>query len=302
VTVGARSNAIVCVTPVIDTSRPLDPAALSVVPSSDGRATNGTPSPLLNPADEAAVRAAAELGGRDAVMVVHVGDVGGESALRDALAAGAGRAVRLQPSEGPIDAVIVAEALGAFITCAPPQWVLCGQATLDWAGGLVPAMIAEILGWPLIDRILAIDRESDDVVRAVRTMNHGVRENVRIKSQAVLAMSPLAFQPSIPPLRDRLRAQRAAVEVRQATVAGCLPRPTGWQVTAPRPRPKAALPPDYSDWTPEDRLRFLTESPKSTQAKTRMVDGDPTEIASEILAFIGECGVHVKGMPRSTAR
>ena len=158
---------------------------------------------------------------------------------------------------------------------------------------MVAPMLAALFGWPVIDHVVEVGPDGDHALRCQRVIGRGIRDEIGIDVPAVIAVSPLAFQPTTPPLRDRLRAQRAAIERRPAGVGITLPRPDRCEVTQPRPRPKAKLPPGYSEWSPEDRLAFLTQSVPAAVESTRWLRGDAAMVASQILDFVEGSGVRL---------
>jgi electron transfer flavoprotein beta subunit len=248
---------------------------------------------ILNPADQAAVKFARALAGAGGILAVHVGGAGAEACLRTALAHGATAALLVEVNEAStLDAPSVAAALASLCASERPDWILCGQATLDWGNGLVPAMVAGLLGWPLVDHVVMLERDAERA-RCERVIGHGARDELVIASPAVIAASPLAFQPTIPPLRDRLRAERATIGARPAG-ADTLARPADCRVARPRPRPRATLPVGYSAWSPEDRLAFLTgPGPAARAEPTRWLRGDPDTVAAQLLDFLASSAVRL---------
>lgn len=286
------ASVVVCVARVMDTSSPVDFAQLLT-----GKDASPEPQALelnwiLNPADEAAVRMVRSLPGyENGVLALHVGAVSGDTVLRDAIAHGAGSAVRLElPSDVALDAVTVAEALSGYLKSRPPPWVLCGQATLDWNTGLVAPLLAELLDRPLLDQVTSIASDGD-TVRCVRIVGKGVRETVRVQSPAVLAVSSLAFQSVAVPVRAQMRAERATIRVEPARTQGTLARPVRRETTRPRPRPKESLPADFGSMSPETRLAMLIQANQpAANSSRRVLTGEPADLASELLKAIEDAG------------
>ena len=94
-------------------------------------------------------RAALEVGLRlaeargDTVTVVSVGEPGAVIGLREALAVGAHRAVRVDAPAGLTSAAVAA---AIAPVAADADWVLCGDASADRGSGSVPAFVAAELG------------------------------------------------------------------------------------------------------------------------------------------------------------
>ena len=78
------------------------------------------------------------------VTVVNVGGPDTEPTLRKALAIGANEAIRINAS--PTDGFFVAKQLAEVIKTGGYDLVIAGKESLDYNGGMVPGMIAGILG------------------------------------------------------------------------------------------------------------------------------------------------------------
>lgn len=284
---------IVCVTSVGDPS--VLGAGANVNPAQPFGPAAGEP--ILNPADQAALQLARALTRADAfaILAVHVGVPGDEPCLRDALAHGAGAGLLLEaPDARAVDALFAAQAIAELCAALRPDWIVCGQATLDWGNALVGPLLAGRLGWPVVDHVLEIRAEGDGVARCQRCVGRGARDELTVAAPAVIAASPLAFQPAIPPLRDRVRAQRATIETRPGGNGAALPRAARSSLARPRPRPKASLPAEYSEWSAEERLSYFTQAvPVAKTEATRWLRGDVPAMASEILDYLESAGVHM---------
>src|SRR6476660_1738655 len=107
---------------------------------------------ILNPYDEwyALVRAI-ELKEKDASAVIHLVSVGGadmEPIIRKALAIGGDEAIRVNTE--PLESFQVASQIAAVAKQGGYDLILTGKETIDYNGGAVPGMIAELLDLPFI--------------------------------------------------------------------------------------------------------------------------------------------------------
>jgi electron transfer flavoprotein beta subunit len=193
-------------------------------------------------ADEAALEWALRAG--DAwdrpVVAVTAGPAAAEVMLRDAVAAGAGRAVRVDldpaaPSED-VAAALAPVAAGADL-------VVCGDWSLDRGSGSVPAFLADRLGAAsaLGCTDLDLGPGAPGVVRAERRLDAGRRERLVVRRPGVVSVEGRSARLRRAPLDRVLDARRAAVEVRQATAAV---RAAPGRRGPYRPRPRALPPPD----------------------------------------------------------
>ncbi|HBI00918.1 MAG TPA: electron transfer flavoprotein subunit beta/FixA family protein [Flavobacterium sp.] len=101
------------------------------------------------------------------VTVVNVGGPDTEPTLRKALAIGANEAIRINAK--PTDGFFVAKQLVEVIKQGQYDLVICGKESLDYNGGMVPGMIAGLLGYNFINSCidLKVDGSSAKVIREI---------------------------------------------------------------------------------------------------------------------------------------
>ncbi|MHB8512864.1 MAG: electron transfer flavoprotein subunit beta/FixA family protein [Actinomycetota bacterium] len=117
----------------------------------NGRLKRDVAQSVLDPGDEFGVEAALKLteasGGE--VTVVSMGPEKSMEAVRRALSMGAARGVLVtDDSLAGADALATARVLAAAIKRNPFDLVICGVESTDGSTGVVPGMIAELLGVP----------------------------------------------------------------------------------------------------------------------------------------------------------
>jgi electron transfer flavoprotein beta subunit len=147
----------------------------------------------VSPADHAALELALELQPtHGAVTVVCVGPPGADAALREALAAGAAVAVRVDAGAGHSDHELgsreVADALAPVV--ADADFVVCGDYSLDRGTGSVPAFLAHELGVAQALGLVEVELAAadDNTLRALRRLDGGRREVLEIHPPAVLSV------------------------------------------------------------------------------------------------------------------
>ena len=106
---------------------------------------------VLDPGDECGVEEALQLkeahGGE--VILVSMGPERAKDAIRKGLSMGADRGVLItDPQLAGADALLTARALAAAIKLEGPDLVICGTESYDGSTGMVPPMLAELLGMP----------------------------------------------------------------------------------------------------------------------------------------------------------
>lgn len=101
------------------------------------------------------------------VTVVNVGGPDTEPTLRKGLAIGANEAIRVNAE--PTDGFFVATQLAEVIKNGGFDLVICGKESLDYNGGMVPGMLAGILGYNFVNSCteLTIDGNSAKASREI---------------------------------------------------------------------------------------------------------------------------------------
>lgn len=229
-------------------------------------------------------------GSPSSVVAVTVGPASADSVLRDALAAGADRAVRVDwPFGMPSSAV--ATALSRVVAEATTIW--CGDYSFDRGTGSVPAFLADALGIAQALGIVALDLPTAGegpgrgaapaVIVALRRLDGGRRERLAIDGRAVISV------------------EGSTALLRRAPLRGLLGKPTIEVVSIPppfmtahspearpyRPRPRTFAPP--AGTTALERIKVLTSAAaQATHGET--VTLDPPAAAERILAALAEWG------------
>jgi electron transfer flavoprotein beta subunit len=233
---------------------------------------------------EWALRLAGDTGGR--VVAVTAGPEAAEALLRDALAAGAHRAVRIDAAPGTASDVVAA-ALAAAV--GPVDLVCTGDHSLDRGSGSVPAFLAAELACAQALGLVGVELDGPPglagsgtsiTVRATRRLDHGRREVLRVAAPAVLSFEGGTAELRRASLAAVLAARTATIEV----VAGVGQPESRVRVTrrAPyRPRPRALPPPD-GELSPRERILSLTGA-LSERTPPQTIVADTDEAATLIL-------------------
>ena len=101
------------------------------------------------------------------VTVVNVGGPETESTLRKALAIGANEAIRINTT--PTDGFFVAKQLAEVIKTGGYDLIIAGKESLDYNGGMVPGMLAGLLGYNFLNSCveLTVDGTSAKAAREI---------------------------------------------------------------------------------------------------------------------------------------
>ena len=104
------------------------------------------------------------------VTVVNVGGPETEPTLRKALAIGANEAIRINAN--PTDGFFVAKQLAEVIKNGGYDLIIAGKESLDYNGGMVPGMVAGLLGYNFLNSCVSLTVEGNSAT-AIREIDGG---------------------------------------------------------------------------------------------------------------------------------
>lgn len=139
---------------------------------------------VINPLDEFALSKAIQLQASQGatVTVINVG-TDSEPVIRKALATGANDAVRVNLD--PKDSFSTAKQIAAVAKEQGFDLVLCGKESIDYNGGAVPGMVAQLLGVPFVNAAVGLDI-TEGSATAVREIEGG-KETISVQLPVVIA-------------------------------------------------------------------------------------------------------------------
>ena len=237
----------------------------------------------MSMADQSALEFALRQGERLGlpVTVITVGPAGADRVLRDALACGATRAIRI---EAPTTAAGTDVATAIADHIAGARWVWCGDYSLDRGAGSVPPFIAAHLGAEQALGVIAVTLDGD-TVHATRRLDGGRRELLVVTAPAVVSVEGATARLRRAGLQQLRTAAAAAIEVMPATTpihrAEFMVRPY---------RPRARELPAPAGDSPLDRLRVLTDAAAASAARGETVHLAPHAAAARIVQALTEWG------------
>jgi electron transfer flavoprotein beta subunit len=245
--------------------------------------------------DETALEWALRLGDAWAVDVIALsaGPEASEPMLRDAVAAGATLAVRVDSAEGATSEHVSAALAGALP--ASVDLVICGAWSVDRGSGSVPAYLAARLGAAQALGLVGLSIEGATpegaTLAAERRLDGGRRERLRVSLPAVLSLEGGGVRLRRASLGAVLAARTKAVEVINAPAGagGAAPGLATPPVrTTPfRPRPRVLPAPGGA--TARERILALTGA-LVDRDPPRVVRLDPAAAADELLAQLQAWG------------
>ncbi|TXF79102.1 electron transfer flavoprotein subunit beta/FixA family protein [Chryseobacterium sp.] len=175
---------------------------------------------VINPLDEFALTKAIKLQESQGatVTVLNVGDATTEPVIRKALAIGANDAVRVNAE--PKDSFSVAKEIANVAQTGGYDLILCGKESIDYNGGAVPGMVAQLLNQPFVNACVGLDVAGAEAT-AVREIEGG-KETISVKLPAVIAGQKGMVDEKdliIPNMRGIMSARTKPLQVQEATAS-----------------------------------------------------------------------------------
>jgi electron transfer flavoprotein beta subunit len=249
------------------------------------------PAPAEQAALELALRFADAWQGR--VLAVTAGPPAAEATLRDALAAGAAGALRVDwPEADYLDGLAADEhALAAVLAGAlrpqRPALVLCGDRSADRGTGALPAFLAHELGAAqalgLVSLTIGDAETRERGLVGERRLPGGWRERLGIGLPAVCSVEAAGVSLRRAPLDAMLASRRAAIRVTRPPAGPGTPVIAG----PPRPyRPRTHEVPAAPAGSARERLAELSGVLVQFDPPTLLGPASPAEAAQALLGFL----------------
>ncbi|QCX52353.1 electron transfer flavoprotein subunit beta/FixA family protein [Elizabethkingia sp. JS20170427COW] len=140
---------------------------------------------VINPLDEFALTRAVQLQQSQGatVTVINVGDASNEAIIRKSLAIGANDGIRVNME--PKDSLSAAKEIAKIAKEGAYDLVLAGKESIDYNGGAVPALVAQLLNAPFVNACVGLEVEGSGL-KATREIDGG-KETVALTLPAVVA-------------------------------------------------------------------------------------------------------------------
>ena len=170
------------------------------------------------------------------VTVVNVGGADAEATLRKALAIGADEAIRINAN--PSDGMFVATELAAVVKAGNYDLIIAGKESLDYNGGMVPGMLAGLLGFNFVNSCIGLDVNGTEV-KAVREIDGG-KETVSTTLPLVIGGQKGLVEEKdlrIPNMRGIMMARTKALDVKEPTTTETASKAVKFE----KPAPKSAV-------------------------------------------------------------
>ncbi|WP_375055250.1 electron transfer flavoprotein subunit beta [Zobellella sp. DQSA1] len=228
--------------------------------------------------DASALELGFALGGK--LEAIHAGSPA-QPALQDYLGMGLNRLTVLR--QGPDDDAL--ELLAPYLNELQPDLLLTGvRAEQGEGSGMLPYLLAERLGWPLVTGIAAIELIDGDEVTLLQALPRGQRRRLSVRLPFVASVDEAAASPR---QLAFAKARRGSISEQQPAA----PKPdadrAGWTLQDAKPRPKRLK--VASAKTAADRFKQATA--KAQGGKGQIIRNDPQAAAKAIYDLLVEEGV-----------
>ena len=167
------------------------------------------------------------------VDIINVGGPETEPTLRKALAIGADSAIRINTEA--LDGFQVAKELSAIAKEGNYDLIITGRESIDYNGGMVPGMLASLLGASFVNTCISLEVDGDTAT-AVREIDGG-KETVTAKLPLVVGGQKGIVEESdlrIPNMRGIMMARKKPLEVKEPQGASTETSAVSFEKPAPK--------------------------------------------------------------------
>ncbi|WP_370176278.1 electron transfer flavoprotein subunit beta/FixA family protein [Leeuwenhoekiella palythoae] len=167
------------------------------------------------------------------VDIINVGGPETEPTLRKALAIGADTAIRINTEA--LDGFQVAKELSAVAKEGNYDLIIAGRESIDYNGGMVPGMLASLLGASFVNTCIGLEVDGDTAT-AVREIDGG-KETVTAKLPLVVGGQKGIVEESdlrIPNMRGIMMARKKPLEVKEPQGASTETLAVSFEKPAPK--------------------------------------------------------------------
>ena len=198
---------------------------------------------VINPNDEFGLTKAVMLKEQQgaSVTVVNVGGADAEATLRKALAIGADEAIRINAN--PTDGMFVAQQLAEVVKEGGYDLIIAGTESIDYNGGMVPGMMAALLGHNFVNSCIGLEVNGTEV-KAIREIDGG-KETVATSLPLIIGGKKGLVEEKdlrIPNMRGIMMARSKALNVKEANGSDTASKAVKFEKPAPKSACKLVSP------------------------------------------------------------
>ncbi|MAW20876.1 MAG: electron transfer flavoprotein subunit alpha [Flavobacteriales bacterium] len=206
-------NIVVCISSVPDTT-----SKINFTENGSNFDSSGVQF-VINPYDEFGLTKAMmlkEVSGGGKVTIITVGDATVEPVMRKALAIGADEAIRINMTA--TDSYSTATEISNYLKSNPADLIITGKESIDYNGGAVGGMIAEMMKLPFINACIGLEVNGSKT-KLIREIEGG-KENILANLPFVIGGQKGLVQESelrIPNMRGIMQARSKPLNIIEPT-------------------------------------------------------------------------------------
>ncbi len=170
---------------------------------------------VVNPYDEFAVEAALQLKeklGAGEVVILSAGPARAVEAIRQALAMGADRGIRIDTAEQKMAPLATATVLAAAAKEENFEIIFAGKRSVDDDSQQVHIAVAELLNIPHVLPIEKFEHNDDNTALVQRPVSGGIKEMISVKLPAVFACDKGINEPRYASLPGIMKAKSKPIK------------------------------------------------------------------------------------------
>lgn len=174
---------------------------------------------IINPYDEFAIEEALQLtekhGGE--VTLISLGPATLDKTIREGLAMGAHKAIRLNADSIPADPLVTAKALAEVLKAGSYDLIFCGKQAIDDDHAQMASLLSQLLAVPTISSIVNLEVEGD-TAKAKREVEGGY-EHFTLPLPAIIGAHRHLNEPRYRSLKGIMQAKKKPIDVQEANLA-----------------------------------------------------------------------------------
>lgn len=190
---------------------------------------------IINPSDESAINKALEfkekLGAE--VSIIHIGEQKNEATLRKAFALGCDKMIRVDTQA--LDGFQTASEIFSAIKNENFDMIFCGKESLDFSGGMVGGILAELLNYDFVGEVISVEVSGKTAI--VESETDEGKAKIEVNFPVVLAVQKEIIPEDklkIPNMRGIMSARTAPISV----LPSCGAKPKTSMVNFEKPEAK----------------------------------------------------------------
>jgi electron transfer flavoprotein beta subunit len=247
---------------------------IKVKPDGSGIETAGVKF-IMNPFCEFAVEAALQFkeknpGAGVEITTLTLGPAAAVEVIRTAFAMGVDHGLHLSDDAfNGLDELGIARVIAAAIKDTGFDLIFAGKHAIDYDSGQLGPALAELLGWPHVGAVTAIEWAAGFKSATVRRRIEGAEEVVEIQLPALITVEKGLCEPRYPSLPGLMKAKKRPVDTKNAAALGLSPADLGAQAgtrmgefAPPPPRPPGRKLTGEPADTAKELVRILHEEEK----------------------------------------